>query len=97
MRLPASFTPVGGRISGNCADLSTAAVDLSPMSDSDNNYDDPFVLNPAKNPYVAHAIAPERHLRTRQQFAQSAWIAGALDIEIEEFKNALPIDQAQLV
>jgi len=65
-----------------------SAIDFSPISDLQNQNRQHAVPNVAKNPEIAHAIAPKIAQRSLQRFAQPARIITRSDAFVHEIHDA---------
>ena len=63
---------------------------LPPMPDRQHQYHDPSLLDPADNPVIPHAIAPQPRQVGRQCFAKMPGILTSLDPVIQIVENSLP-------
>jgi hypothetical protein len=72
------------------------SVDLAAMSEFENQYHYPGVLNADDDPEVADAISPEARWRPFESLSDPPRVLRSGDALVEEAKNALSIFRCQL-
>ena len=63
---------------------------LPSMPNRQHQHHDPFLLDPADNPVIPHAVAPKSRQVGRQGFAKMPGILAILDPVVQIVENSLP-------
>jgi hypothetical protein len=72
-----------------------SAIDLAPISNSDNENDEPIVLKPNEHADIAYAIAPDASERACQSLAEYRWIIATGDPLGQKAKDAGAISASE--